>query len=222
MVIASVARKHPVVKQVLLIDEHPLIHEVMRRVIARALRTEEVLVANGVAEATRLLSELPGVGLVIMDLRDEGSCGIAAFSEMRRRFPRPRYVMLSDLDDRETIARALEAGAHGYLTKMTPVSVIEAVLALIAAGGTYAPHEIMRNRSLVTGGRPSLELDLTERQLDVLRLLLDGLANREIAKALQISESTVKQHVRAIFHALNVSTRTEALVAITKRGIKLD
>jgi DNA-binding NarL/FixJ family response regulator len=206
----------------LLVDEHQLIHEVMRGVIARAIHPEEILVATGIAEATKLMSELRALGLVIMDLRYQGFCSVSVFSEIRQKFPGPRYVVLTEASDRETVARVLEAGAHGYLTKATPITVIEAALKLVAAGGTYAPPEIFNTRAVRSGKKAPSRLDVTARQLEVLRLLSEGRPNRDIAKALQISESTVKQHIRGIFQALNVSTRTEALVALARQGIRFD
>jgi DNA-binding NarL/FixJ family response regulator len=197
-----------------------LIHEVMRRVIARAIHPQEIIVASDSAAAVRHLRDLADSDLVIMELGLRGYRGISALVELRRRFPRPRYIVLSALDDRQTVMAALEAGACAYLTKATPIRVIEAALTLVAAGGTYAPAEILRE----AGGEPApaAKLAITERQLEVLRLLLQGLPNRGIARTLRIAESTVKQHLRAVFHALKVSTRTEALVAITRLGIKLD
>ena len=218
----SVAHKQLAVKQVVLIDEQPLIHEVMRKVISRAIHPQELFIATDCTAAAPYLRILTEGDLVIMDLRLAGYRGTTAFSELKRRFPRPRYVILSALDDRETVSAALEAGAHAYLTKSTRISVIEAALTLVAAGGTYAPAEILRGHQASGEANPSTKLHITGRQLQVLQLLLQGLANRQIASALGISESTVKQHLRAVFQTLNVSTRTEALVAITKLGIKLE
>lgn len=221
-VITPVARKRAIVKHVLLIDDQPLIHEVMRKVIARAVYPQEILVAKDLAEAAQYIRELTDLDLVIMDLKFPGKDGIAALAELRKRFPKPKYVILSALDDRETVVAALEAGADGYVTKTSSIRVIEAALSLVTAGGAYAPPEILRHRQVTSHASLTPRLDITERQLEVLRLLLQGLPNRHIAKTLHISESTVKQHVRGIFHALNVSSRTEALVAATKLGITLE
>jgi len=98
---------------------------------------------------------------------------------------------------------------------------MEAVLRLVAAGGKYAPPESLRSNAAVCAKSLST-LGLTHREVEVLRLLVRGVTNRTIGNALNISQSTVKQHARSVFHALGVSTRVEAIIAAVRLGLILD
>lgn len=196
----------------LVIDDHPLIHEIMPAVLGKAfgevtVRTEATLEA-GLARAAA--GEAPD--LVLLDLGLPGCKGLDALERFRSQFPELPLVVVSGDCDRESIRGALEAGAVGYIPKTSKPEVIIAALKVIAAGGTYVPPEALeapepRRR----GGH-----DFTERQKDVLRLLLKGYGNERIARELAIAPNTVKQHAHAIFTALGVSSRAEAVIAASR------
>lgn len=202
----------------LVIDDHPLIREIVPAVLARTFG--EVLVAT---EATleagleRAAAERPE--LLLLDLGLPGCEGLDALSRFRTEFPQLRIVVLSAVCDRDSILGALEAGAAGYIPKTSKPDVMIAALRVIAAGGTYVPPEALEEPTKVR--RRARALDLTERQKEVLRLILKGYNNERIASELAIAPNTVKQHAHAIFMALGVSTRAEAVVAATRQGIGL-
>jgi DNA-binding NarL/FixJ family response regulator len=203
----------------LVIDDHPLIHEILPAVLARALgevavATESTLEA-GIARASN--GEAPD--LVLIDLGLPGCSGLDAVARFRMEFPQLPLVVLSGNCDRESIVGSLEAGAVGYIPKTSKPEVMIAALKVIAAGGTYVPPEALDDP--VKGAlRRRGSLELTVRQKDVLRLILKGYNNERIAGELAIAPNTVKQHAHAIFTALGVSTRAEAVIAAARWGLK--
>lgn len=208
--------------RVLLVDDHPVIHEIMWAVLARALNPKSIFVAKDMPEALDRAQQVKQLDLVVLDLGLPGCSGIEALTQFRRSLPRPAVVVLSAIEDSEAVIAAFDAGARGYIPKTATVDVMMAALSLVAAGGTYVPPEMLRKHSPKSSYEALAHLDLSHRQIEVLHCLVRGLPNREIAQELGISESTAKQHVRAVLRALGVSTRTEALIASARLGIKLD
>ena len=139
--------------------------------------------------------------------------------------------MLSAFNDRDNVVRALDNGALGFIPKTDSRDVLLGALRLILAGGTYIPPEslIREPAAIATAAskpspekRPSpSELGLTERQVDVLALMMQGKSNKLICRALDLAEPTVKNHVSAILKALEVTNRTEAVLAVAALGWEL-
>ena len=200
----------------LVIDDHPLVHEIMPAMLRRALGdvavASEATLEGGLARAGASVAP----DLVLLDLGLPGCRGLDALSRFRREFPKLPLVVLSGDCDRGTIRGALDAGAVGFIPKTSKPDVMIAALKVVAAGGTYVPPEALDG----TDAR-SQALDITERQRDVLRLILKGYNNERIATELAIAPNTVKQHAHAVFAALGVSTRAEAMVAAARRGLTL-
>jgi DNA-binding NarL/FixJ family response regulator len=207
---------------VLLVDDHPLIHEtlgaVVRSVMPDAAFHAELDLAAGLARARRLRN----LELVLLDLGLPGCSGIQALLRFRKALPRVRIAVVSATEDSASVRAALDAGAVGYLPKTSSPKVIAAALRLVADGGTYIPAQAMQSGEWPRKATTLSDLGLTERQADVLRLLAQGLSNRDIARKLRIAENTVKQHVHVAFRALGASSRTEAVVALARLGIKPD
>jgi len=205
----------------LVIDDHPLIQEIVPAVLAKALgdvavATESTLEA-GLARAAG--DETPD--LVLLDLGLPGCQGLEALARFRSKFPDVPLVVLSATCDRASIVAALEAGAVGYIPKTSKPDVMVAALKLVAAGGTYVPPEALAEPVEKVTSRRRRALELTQRQKDVLRLMLKGYNNERIASELAIAPNTVKQHAHAIFSALGVSTRADAVIAAARRGLSL-
>jgi len=208
--------------RVLVIDDHPLIQEIVPAVLAKALgevavATESTLEA-GIARASR--DEIPE--LVVLDLGLPGCEGLEALARFRSKFPEIPLVVLSGTCDRASILAALEAGAVGYIPKTSKPDVMIAALKVVAAGGTYVPPEVLEEGAEKPASlRRRRALDLTHRQKQVLRLILKGYNNDRVAVELAIAPNTVKQHAHAIFTALGVSTRAEAVIAAARHGLSL-
>jgi DNA-binding NarL/FixJ family response regulator len=207
----------------LVIDDHPLIQEIVPVVLAKALGdvtvATEATLEGGLARAGG--AEAPD--LVLLDLGLPGCEGLEALARFRSKFPDLPVVVLSSTCDRDSILAALEAGAVGYIPKTSKSDVMVAALKVVAAGGTYVPREALEEpeEKAAPRRRRTVAHDLTQRQKDVMRLILKGYNNERIAAELAIAPNTVKQHAHAIFGALGVSTRAEALVAAARHGLSL-
>jgi DNA-binding NarL/FixJ family response regulator len=150
--------------------------------------------------------------------------GFSMLAELRERYPGIAVVVLSASNKDHDVRRALALGALGYIPKTTPLNVMLGALKLVFSGGTYIPPEILKRATSPTGEDAALRspstLGLTERQIEVLALLREGKSNKAIARALGVSEPTVKNHITVIFKALKVTSRTEAVIASGKLQLK--
>lgn len=215
----------------LVVDDHALIREAMQGVL-RSLRGDAVVLEAADAEAAlRALQSHPDMDLVLLDLHLPDQDGLQVLATVAERHPAVAVVMLSGDKDQATIRRALDLGAQGFIPKTETREVLSSALALVLAGGVYVPPAALRNAPTAPTA-PTLRPDtpdpgaahalgLTERQLEVLALLMEGKNNKLICRALNLAEPTVKNHVSAILKALGVSSRTEAVLAVTRLGLSL-
>lgn len=213
--------------KILIVDDHQLIREGLRPVLKQLApppETAEVLEAADFEAALGLAQDHPDLDLVLLDLNLPGASGFDGLERLQQRFPAVPVVVVSGEDDPALVRGALDHGALGFIPKSSSSAVILGAIRLVLAGGTYLPREIMaapRAAPSPAPGRDGLNgLDLTPRQAEVLRLLLAGKSNKLICRELDLAEGTVKNHLAAIFRALNVSTRVEAVVAAGRLGIK--
>ena len=206
----------------LVIDDHPLIHEILPSVLRKALG-EVTVATEGTLEAglMRAAGSVPP-DLVLLDLGLPGCEGLDALTRFRLEFPELPVVVLSATIDRESILGALDSGASGYIPKTSKAEVMVAALKVVAAGGVYVPPEALEELAVKAAPRAPREMELTERQREVLRLILKGYNNERIATELAIAPNTVKQHAHAIFTVLGVSTRAEAVIAAMRHGLSLN
>jgi DNA-binding NarL/FixJ family response regulator len=158
--------------------------------------------------------------------------------ELRGRHPALPVVVLSSANDRASVTQALDQGAMGYIPKLSTNEVLVSALRLVLSGGIYIPPEILArwapqpatNKETVTPlaaasrplARTPADLGLSERQAQILRLLLQGRSNKLICRDLDLAESTVKNHISLILKALNVTTRTQAVIAAAQMGLLLE
>jgi DNA-binding NarL/FixJ family response regulator len=213
--------------KILVVDDHVLIREALRGVL-KELKGDAVIVeAPDSRQAMHRLAENPDLELILLDLHLPDRNGFELLRELRDRYPAISVVMLSASNDRDDIAKALDLGAQGFIPKSAQREVMLSAFKLIFAGGIYVPPEIlMRHRAPVVApvhisARPpsAAELGLTERQMDVLALMMQGKSNKAICRALDLAEPTVKNHVTAILKALKASNRTEAVIAAGALGL---
>ena len=215
---------------ILVVDDHVLIRDALCGVLGELRPDAVVLQAHDCRQATRHMAEHSNLELVLLDLGLPDADGFAMLEDLRNRYPSLPIVVLSALQDRNSVTKALDLGAVGFIPKSAQRAVILSALQLVFAGGIYVPPEILRRDELVakmqqlTGdGRPPspVDLALTERQMQVLALMLRAKSNKAIGRALDLSEPTVKNHVTAILRALRVTSRAEAIVFANQRGWKL-
>jgi DNA-binding NarL/FixJ family response regulator len=207
----------------LVIDDHPLIQEIVPVVLAKALGEVAVATESTLEAGLARAGGADAPDLVLLDLGLPGCEGLEALARFRSKFPDLPVVVLSSTCDRDSILAALEAGAVGYIPKTSKPDVMIAALKVVAAGGTYVPREALEEpmERVAPRRRRAVALDLTHRQKDVMRLILKGYNNERIAVELSIAPNTVKQHAHAIFSALGVSTRAEAVIAAARHGLSL-
>jgi len=213
--------------KVLVVDDHPLICEALRQVL-RALDKDIELVEAGDAHAALAAAgAAERLDLILLDLALPGADGFEVLRELRERHPSFPVVVLSASEQAEIVMRALDAGAMGFIPKTSSNELLLGALRLVLSGGVYLPADLLRHSptpALVS--KPAAEvhyrnLGLTERQAQVLALLVQGKPNKLICRDLDLAEGTVKIHVTAILKALGVSNRSQAVIAVGKLGLRL-
>jgi NarL family two-component system response regulator LiaR len=204
--------------RVMVVDDHAMV----RRGLATFLMVYDDLELAGEAEsgeeAIQLCSEVkPDV--ILMDMVLPVMDGAAATRVIRKRYPKVQVIALTSFKDKNIIKNALEAGAIGYLLK--DVSAAELALAIRAAhaGRATLSQDVAQVIVQTAGQPPEPGLDLTEREREVLALMVEGLNNTQIAGRLTVSPSTIKSHVSNILSKLGVSSRTEAVTLALRHGL---
>jgi DNA-binding NarL/FixJ family response regulator len=203
--------------RVLVVDDHALHRDGIRQILGQQPGIELVGEAESAERALVLINQL-NPSVVLMDIRLPGMNGIDATRRIRRDHPGTRVLVVTAYDDDEYVRSALEAGASGHLSKAAPGrELVEAVRA-VATGGTVIDPVALTHLLAGTSDTGLPASELTERELAVLRLLAEGLHNKQVATRLGISRRTVERHCDSIYAKLGVGSRTEAVVrAISAR-----
>jgi len=200
------------VSTVLICDDSPLAREALRRAVAAVPGVERVLVAGSGEEClARYGSEEPE--LVLLDVRMPGIGGVEAARRILGAAPHAAVIMMTMAEDVDGVARAVNAGARGYLVK--DASREELVAMVTQALHDVAARQVPRARQVAEGGVPPL----TERELQVLRGMGRGRSNSEIGKELYLSEDTVKTHARRLFRKLGAADRAQAVAMGFRWGL---
>lgn len=212
--------------KVLIADDH----RVVREGLAAILKTKENIAVVGEAQdgheaLEKVRALVPDV--VLMDVSMPRMNGVEATRQIKREFPHIGIIALTMYDEQQYIFDLVRAGATGYLLKDTDSAQIVAAIRAIYRGESLihpsVASKILAEFSLMSqkkGKKASwVEHDLTEREITVLRLVAEGKTNKEIANALNLSEKTVKNHVRNIFHKLQVYDRTQAAILAIRKGL---
>lgn len=202
--------------RILVIEDHALVREGLLLALKALEETDssaEILGARDAEEATRLLEANDDFDLALLDLMLPGTGGLAFLGVMRKRFPHIPVVILSALDDADTVMKAIRQGAAGFVSKASPTDVLLGALREVLNGEIWLPPEYRE----LTGKRKRAKTvaeryGLTKSQARVLELLAEGKTNRDIAEMLGVTEGTVKIHVSAIFKSLGVNNRSQALL----------
>jgi NarL family two-component system response regulator YdfI len=205
--------------RVLIADDHLVVREGLSAILEVAGDIEPVGEAADGAEAVRLSGELrPDV--VLMDLRMPNMDGIEAVRQIKARYPAVEIVILTTYDDDEYIVQGLRAGARGYLLKDTGRQVLFDAIRAAARGESLLPSAVVEKVvAHLAAPKPTQRAQLSKREQQVLVLLGEGAANKQIAFRLHITERTVKAHVTSIFNKLGVNSRTEAVAMALRSGL---
>jgi DNA-binding NarL/FixJ family response regulator len=193
--------------RVLIADDHPLYCDALRAVVPQACPGADISEANSQEQVLAAVAAGREFSLVLLDLNLPGATGLSCLAELRRVVPTTPIVVVSAVGDPKIMQDVIMGGACAFIPKSAPGQVLINALRVILAGGTYMPTGIV---AALRGGDGTSHSELTLRQRRVLELLSTGLSNKRIARALDISEITVKAHVTAIFRKLGVSNRVQA------------
>lgn len=225
---------------ILLLDDHDLFRNGMIRMLADFSADLAFIEADTVEAA---LAHPGPVDLVLLDMHlRKGLQGTDALAAIRNQLPLTTVVVVSGDEDPALIRRCIELGACGFIPKTSTHAVLETALKLVCAGGVYLPPLVLmesdgssiaaaaeaNDAPASAAGYPRSDGDvealtgLTSRQLEVLRLAMRGKQNKEIARAMRLSEGTVKTHLNSIYRALHVTNRTQALYRVVELGIRFD
>ena len=215
---------------VLLADDHGLVRHGLQLLIAEVLPQLRVQLAGSLAETVQSLQTAGRFDLVLLDLTLSDVHGLAGLHRLREEFPYVPVVILSAQDDRDTVLAALDGGAMGFISKAAaPAELKDALTRVLIDHRIHLPQSVSGGLAAVpsmegSGGRELAELaalGLTERQIEVLGYVVQGLRNKEIARLLDRSEVVVKKHVTATLQALGAPNRTKLLVLLSQRGYRV-
>jgi len=210
--------------RVIICDDQEMICEGLRAILGTASDVVVVGIAHDGAEAVDLVGQhRPDV--VLMDLKMPGMNGIQATRQIKDRFPEVRVLALTTYDADEWVFDAIRSGADGYLLKDTPRAQLIEALRGTAAGATHVDPKVAGKlfarvaQQAAPPAQPDALRSLTERELDVLRLLARGLNNADIARRLYLSEGTVRNYVSNVLAKLDVADRTQAAILALQYGV---
>jgi DNA-binding NarL/FixJ family response regulator len=213
--------------KILIVDDHALVRRGMGHVVRESFADAEIVEAGNSADA--LTAMAAGIDVALVDVRMPDADGLELLHEMKARWADVPVIMLTSFDHAHYVRRALAEGAAGYMLKdATPEDLEQAIKVAMSGGGNVLSPKVIQNLfDSVEGGsggngsgmQPRPASSLTQRETDILALLAEGKSNRDISRALFLSEKTVKAHLAAIFRKLGVTNRTQAAMAAVSMGI---
>lgn len=203
----------------LICDDHALVREAVAGLVRRRWPQAELRLAGDFHQAWDMAGQ--GPDMIIVDLAMPGAAPLAGISGLMAAAPEGRVLVLTGQEDDALMLALLRLGVAGFASKTLEPAVLAAAIELVAAGGRYLPPRLAELGPLAPAApeRPAGRAPLTERQLSVLRLMAEGRANKEIARALELSSATVKTHVATLIAILNAANRTEAVTRARSAGL---
>jgi DNA-binding NarL/FixJ family response regulator len=207
----------------LIIDDHPLFCEALGNAIRISHPDSRIFEAASIRQALNILTTERSIDLALLDLLLPDAVGLSGFLRLRDSHPKLPILIVSSVEDKQTIREALALGAVGYLSKSTSVTELSDAIARILSGSVSAPKGFVPAGAREQNEAAILERikKLTPQQVRVLHLVRNGLQNREIAAELKLAESTVKAHVTEILRKLGLFSRNKAIIEIGKIALPL-
>jgi DNA-binding NarL/FixJ family response regulator len=206
--------------KLLLIDDHALFREGVAALVEQRMPGVALHLAGDLNAARSVLAAHPDCRLALLDLGLPDSHGLDGIARLRELAPALPIVVLSADDRPETVLGAIDRGAAGFIPKSADSAAFAGALREVLDGRVHLPRQALLGADTAQADDGEA-LGLSPRQVDVLRLLVEGRSNKLIMRELDLSESTVKTHLQAIFRRLGVSSRTQAVVAAARLGLQL-
>ncbi len=202
--------------RVLIADDHALIRDGLKPFLRQISPTIEIQEAGSLAEALRVAAE-GKPDCLLLDLKMPGMKGIDSLKDVKATLGGTRVVILSGTVNRATVLKAIELGAAGYLPKSLSAQTMMHALGLILSGGAYFPTDVLTGTAAENDlSSETTALGLTRREKEILLLLAGGSSNKEIARRLNLTEITIKSHLRNIFRKIGVQNRTQAAALVIR------
>jgi len=203
--------------KVLLVDDDPLVVSSLRIIIEADADLKVAATGNNGLDAIRLTEELPP-DIILMDIRMPVLSGLEAGEVILRRHPDMRLLLLTTFADDEYIIKALRIGARGYILKQHFESIVPSLKAIYAGQSVYGDNIMTRIPTLLSGQQPPdlSQYDIREKEIEIIRLVAEGLNNKEIAARLFVSEGTVRNSLTVILDKLGLRDRTQLAIMYLK------
>ena len=195
-------------------DDHPLFRSAMKQAVTQVLG-DNISEASSLQETLEALEREPDIELVFLDLNMPGNDGLTGLSRLRHCYPDVLVVIVSAEENPQLIRKAIHLGSSGYIPKSTPLPQIAEAVEQVLDGEQWVPQEMLEQLDAHEHNDESLEFAkklelLTPHQFTVLKMMADGLLNKQIAYELGVKETTIKQHGSAILKKLGLNNRTQA------------
>ncbi len=210
------------IKKIIIADDHPLFRSALVHGVSMEFEGSEVIEVDSFITLQDCVTKAGDCDLVLLDLCMPGVHGFSGLIYLRAQFPQIPVVIISGTEDIATVRQAIDYGASGFIPKSSSLSDIASALGCVASGGLYLPKEMVdavKTAASVSNDFTSCLGSLTPKQFTVLTYMAEGMLNKQIAAQIEVSEATVKAHVTAILNKLNVSSRTQAVIALKSLDI---
>lgn len=211
--------------KILIADDHALFRDGLSMHLEQMAPQAVISQAGNFSQAIKILDDLNKVDLIIIDLDMPDMKWEEGLSELKKKAPEARFVVISASEDNKNIKKALADGISGYIPKRSDTKVLTSALKLILDGGTYLPPSILEHANAGLFGEHGSESKtkngktLTPRQSEVLSYVAEGMSNKQIAYKMGVSEATVKLHINALLRAVGATNRTQAVIIAQKIGL---
>lgn len=200
-------------KKIIIADDHPLFRDALHQSIQQSFGETQVFDADSFSSLQRVIRAHDDADLILLDLHMPGAVGFSALNFLGLQCPQIPVTMISASEDVETVARAMEFGAAGFIPKSSPIAVIVEAIERVLAGDEWLPKGMAEQMSDLQREHTDFAqrlAALTPKQFRILMMLTDGRLNKQIADEVCVSEATIKAHLTEIFKKLGVNNRTQA------------
>ena len=205
------------INKIIIADDHPLFRSALTSGVSMEFEQCEIIEVDSCSSLRESVGKHDDCDLILLDLCMPGVHGFSGLIFLRAQYPDIPVVIISGTEDVETVRQAIDYGAAGYIIKSSSLLEIVKALKMVLGGGLYLPSDMVEDVKKAKPEKDEFAIclgNLTPKQFTVLSYMAEGMLNKQIAAQIQVSEATVKAHVTAILNKLNVSSRTQAVIAL--------